>query len=162
MQGGFEVRGVAGVQEFVEKAFATVEALAGRFPLLFEIGYFVADGLDRLEKSGMCFNGLFVRRIVRYGDAGLSEKLLEESVHSFEAIRIARVIAQQHVVLKEKDIIFAAIEKDKAVLAKLVVGSKILAKQGAARLGDGVVFDFGEDLGNLLSHAANDRAPGGL
>src|SRR5437660_7121500 len=128
MQGGLEVRGIAGVQEFVEKAFATVEALAGRFALLFEIGNFIADGLYRLEKSSMRFNGLFVRRIVRYGDPGLSEKLLEESVHGFEAIRIAGVIAQQHVMFEEKDIIFTAIEKDEAVFSKLVRTSKILAK----------------------------------
>src|ERR1041384_1273546 len=89
MQGGLEVRGIAGVQKFVEKTFATVEALAGCFPLLFKIGNFIADGLYRLEKSGMRFNRLFVRRIVGYGDAGLSEKLLEESIHGFEAIWIA-------------------------------------------------------------------------
>src|SRR5216684_4615189 len=128
MQGGLEIRRIARVQEFVEKAFATIEALAGRFALLFEIGNFIADGLYTLEESGMRFDRLFVRWIVRYGNASLPEEFLKQGIHGLEAVRVARVIAQQHVVLEKEDIIFAAIEKDHAVLAKLVVGSKILAE----------------------------------
>ena len=64
--------------------------------------------------------------------------------------------------LEKENVVFAAFEKNQAVLAKIVVRSEIIAEQGAAGFGDDVVFHVHDDLRDLLPNAANNDAARGL
>ena len=61
--------------------------------------------------------------------------------------------------LKEKQVVLAAIKKNQPVLEQFVVQIEIIAKQSAPGLGDDVVFNVDEDLGEQLADQPNDIAP---
>src|SRR6266436_399944 len=157
-----QISGGARIQEFPEKTFAAFEALAGFFALLFEQGDVVANGLNRFQQRGMGLNCFGVRGLLAGGEAGFAQKFLKERVHGLEAIRVASVVSQQDVILKKINVVLHAIEEDKAVLAKLVERREVLSEEGAAGLGDDVVFHVHNDLRNLLSDAADDGTAGRL
>src|SRR5437899_1556269 len=106
-----------------------------------------------------CFR---VRRVMGEGNAGLAQEFLKECVGGLKAIGVTGVVAQEDVVLEKENVVFAAIEKDEPIFAKLIVGRKIFSKQRAAGFGNDIVFDVDNNLGYLLSHTANDAAAGGL
>ena len=55
---------------------------------------------------------------------------------------------------EKKNVVLAAVKENQAVLAKLIVGSEVLAKQGAASFGDHVVFHIADNLRYLLPNVA--------
>src|SRR5882672_11028998 len=154
----FQISRGAGIHEFPEKTFAAFEALAGFFALLFEQGDVVANGLNRFQQGGMSLYRLGVRGLLADGETSFAQKFLKERVHGLEAIRVASVVSQQDVILQKIDVVLHAVEEDKAVLAKFVEGREVLSEEGAAGLGDNVVFDIHDDLRYLQSDAADDGA----
>src|SRR5437867_8171202 len=77
----------------------------------------------------MSLDGFRVGWVVAKGDAGFAEKFLEKLIHGFEAVGVARIVAQQDVMLQKKKVVFAAVKKNQPVLAKLVIRSEIFAKE---------------------------------
>src|SRR5205814_7663004 len=138
------------------------QTLADFFPLLLAISDFRLDCLHSFQQPGMSLDGVRVGWVVAKGDAGLAEEFLEKLIHGFEAVGVARIVAQQDVMLQEKNVVFAAVKKNQPVLAKLVIRSEIFAKESAAGFCDDVVFHVDHNLRHLLAHSANDAPPGGL
>src|SRR5713226_8968718 len=110
----------------------------------------------------MGLDGFRVGGFMAESNAGLAEEFLEQCIHGFKAVGVTSIVAQENVMFQKENVVFPAVEENHPVLAKLVVGSKILAKQGAAGFGDDVVFHVDDNLRYLLSHAAYDGAPRGL
>ena len=92
----------------------------------------------------------------------LTKKFLEQRVHGLKAVRVARVISQQDVVLQEENVVFSAVEKDQPVLHQFIERSKIFAEERPPRFGNDIIFDVREHLRNLLAYTANDSPPRGL
>ncbi len=109
-------------------------------------------GLDRFRVGG----------IMAEGDAGLAEEFLKKLVHGLKAVGVTGIVTQQDVMLEKKNIVFTAVEENQPVLAKLVIGGEIFAKESAARFCDDVVFDVDHNLRHLLAHTADHTSPGGL
>src|SRR6266481_8739257 len=110
----------------------------------------------------MSLDSFRMRGVMGEGNTGLAEKFLKEFVGGLKAVGIADVFAQKNVVLEKENVVFAAIEENEPVLAELVIRSEIFSKQGAAGFGNDVVLHVDNNLRHLLSHAADDAAPGGL
>jgi len=104
--------------------------------LLFEVGDFVSHDLRFVHRFGVGFVGFLIGRILLNDDAGVSKKFLEERVHRFEAVGIARVIAEQNVMFEEIGIVFSALEKNQAVLEQIIEGREFFAEESLAGLGD--------------------------
>src|SRR5579859_182000 len=155
---GFDVGGICGSARTVEKTVAAVKALAKNFFLFFEIGDFVAHDLRFVHRLGIGLLGFLKGRVLRNGDAGMIEEFLEERVHRFEAVRVAGVIAKQHEVFEKVGVVFTAVEKDDAILQKIVDGRKFFAEEGLASFRDDVFFDVDPALRDLLTDGANDAA----
>src|SRR5258708_5804288 len=96
------------------------------------------------------------------GNAGLAEKFLKEFIGGLKAVGVTDVIAQKDVMLEEKNVVLPAVEENEPVFAELIVRSEVFSKQGAAGLGNDVVFHVDDYLCHLLSHTADDAAPGEL
>src|SRR5215475_3924354 len=65
-------------------------------------------------------------------------------------------------VLKEKDVVFAALEKNQPALQQIVDRGEVIAEQSAPRLANHILFDVDDDLGHLLADAAHHGSPRGL
>src|SRR5258708_39540496 len=95
-------------------------------------------------------------------NAGLAEKFLEKRVHGLKAIGVAGIIAQEDVMLQKVNVVFPAVEKNQPVLAKLVIGSEIFAKQGATGFCEyGVFHVIKARLAELQSARRRVLRPGG-
>jgi hypothetical protein len=159
---GLKVGGVIGIEKFREETLAALEALAGRFALLFEGGDVIPDSLNGVQQGGVRLNGIGVRRIVGESNAGFAQEFLEERVHGLEAVGVANVVAEKNVMLEEENVILHAFEEDHAILGEIVEGSEIIAKKGATGFCGDVFFDVHNNLGDLLADAADNGASRGL
>ncbi len=90
---------------------------------------------------------------------GLLQELVEQRIHGLLAVRIARIVAQENVMLHKEEIVLAAIQEDQTVLQDFVVGCKLLPKQGPACLADDVFLDVSEDLRHQLPDQPQHIAP---
>ncbi len=153
---------IAGVQEFGQEAFATIETLADIFALLFQARDFAPHGMGQFQQLIVRINGFGLSGILANGQARFAQEFLKQRVHGLEAVRVSRVIPQQYVILEEENIIFAAVEEDQAVLKQFVQRSKIFSKECTARFRDYAVLHFGDDVGNLLAHPSDNRTAGRL
>src|SRR5205814_1755152 len=80
--------------------------------LLLDISEFRLDCLYGFQQPGMSLDGFRVGWVVAKGDAGLAEEFLEKLIHGFEAVGVARIVAQQDVMLQKKNVVFAAVKKN--------------------------------------------------
>src|SRR5213083_1525145 len=123
---------------------------------------FRLNRLYRFQQPSVRLDGFGVGRVMAERNPGLTKEFLEKLVHGLKAVGVTRIVAQQDVMLEKKNIVFTAIEKNQPVLAKLVIGSEIFAKEGAARFCDDIVFYIDHSLRHLLAHTADHASPGGL
>src|SRR5260370_20957844 len=107
----------------------------------------------------MGLDSFCVGRVVAELNAGLTEKFLKERVHGLKAVGVTSIISQQDVMFQKENVVFPAIEENQPFLAKLIIGSEILANQCSARFCADVVFHVDHDLRPLLSHAADEPPP---
>ena len=73
-----------------------------------------------------------------------------------EAIGVALVVAQHHVMLGIQIIIMAVIGKQQPIDEKIVNGGFFLAEERAPHLAQRLLFDFAKGLEQILSYAAQD------
>ncbi len=106
--------------------------------------------------------GFLKRGILVDDNARVAQQLLEQRVHSLETVRVARIIAEQHVVFEKIGVVFSTVQKNEAVLEQIVERREFFAKEGFARFGDDVFLDVDPALRHLLADGADDATTGRL
>src|ERR1700683_122886 len=92
------------------------------------------------------------------GENSIAQKIYEHPVKNFAAIRIAYVIADQHVLVEKQPVIPPALYEDQAVFQHFVGIRAFVAEKRFARLGERRFLEIRENLVKLLSNLAEHFA----
>src|SRR5208337_5458645 len=97
--------GISRAEEFVQQAVASSELFPQSVALLFQGQNFGPAMLGFAKQSFVAVRGWRGGLLVRNVRPGLLQEFVEECVHGLLAVRIARIVAQQNVMLHEEEIV---------------------------------------------------------
>src|SRR6267142_1940288 len=84
---------------------------------------------------------------------------MKERIHNLEAVGITDIVPKQDIILEEKPVVNAAIEKKQPIFQQFVKRREVFAKKSPARFADDVFFSVRHHLCHLLANSADHSAP---
>ncbi len=93
------------------------------------------------------------------GQYPFPQEIQQQRIESFEAVLIAQISSQQDVLLEEKHVVLAALDKRQAVGQNFVSGGHFIPKQRFPRSRQTVLFDLQNHLKNVLARLAKNISP---